>query len=90
MLLDPGVLAGGVLFRAMVPFVPNELPQLHGTNVLIVAGRRDRIVPPDQPAQLAGILERAGAEVSLHWGDGGHELGQNDVEAGKSWLDENV
>lgn len=86
MLLYPGLLAGGVLLRPMVPFVPAEPPDLQGTRVLLAGGKRDRIVPPEQMVELARILGQAGASVELHWHDGGHELGQDDVDAARRWL----
>jgi phospholipase/carboxylesterase/glyoxalase family protein len=88
MLLHPGALTGAVLFRAMVPFVPEAPVELEQTNVLLAAGRRDPIASPDQTARLRQILERAGAKVSLRWHEGGHELGQDDVDAAQSWLQE--
>ena len=45
-LLRPGTLAGGVLLRAMVPLVPEQLPVLNGVPVLLCAGQRDPIAPP--------------------------------------------
>jgi len=86
MLLRPGVLSGAVLFRPMVPFVPDELPQLEGTGILLAAGRRDQIVPLTEISKLRKVLERAGAAVSIHWHDGGHELGQDDVDTARTWL----
>ncbi|HMF75572.1 MAG TPA: alpha/beta hydrolase, partial [Bryobacteraceae bacterium] len=86
MMLHPGLLSGGVLFRAMAPIVPEEKPSLHGTRVLLAAGKRDPIARPDQPRKLAAILEEAGATVLLHWHDGGHEIGQDDMTAARLWL----
>lgn len=86
MLLHPGLLAGGVLLRGMVPFTPEQTPALSGTEVLIASGRRDPIVPLDQVRQLAAILEAGGAAVSVHWHEGGHELGQDDFDAAREWL----
>ncbi|HYG99754.1 MAG TPA: alpha/beta hydrolase [Terriglobales bacterium] len=86
MLLYPQYLAAGVLFRAMVPFTPDLIPKFSDLSVFIAAGVRDAIVPRDQTEQLAGILESGGADVSMFWHQGGHELGDDDVIAAKSWL----
>jgi phospholipase/carboxylesterase/glyoxalase family protein len=86
LLTYPGLLAGAVLFRAMVPFTPQALPDLRKTSVLLSAGRRDPIAVPEQTATLAEMLEKAGASVSIHWHGGGHELGQDDVAAAKDWI----
>ncbi|MGH9694801.1 MAG: alpha/beta hydrolase [Bryobacteraceae bacterium] len=86
MLAHPGVLAGAVLFRPMVPFVPTTSPDLRNVPVLLTAGRRDPIVVPEETLALGEILKTAGARVSLHWHEGGHELGRDDIAAAKDWL----
>lgn len=86
LLLRPETLASAALLHAMVPFEPEELPDLSGTRVVITAGRRDSMVPPDQSQRLAEILAEAGAEVSLEWQPGGHELTQNELDAVAAWL----
>jgi len=86
MLTYPDVLAGAVLFRPMVPFTPSAPPDLRNVPVLLGAGRRDAIVVPEQTLALAEILKTAGARVSLHWHEGGHELGRDDITAAKDWM----
>jgi phospholipase/carboxylesterase/glyoxalase family protein len=86
LLTHPGLLSGAVLFRPMVPFRPSQPPDLRDLPVLLAAARRDQIVPPQQTSELARILEAAGARVSIHWHEGGHELGADDVAAAKQWL----
>jgi predicted esterase len=86
MLAHPGVLAGAVLFRPMVPFVPTVSPDLRNAPVLLAAGRRDPIVVPEQTLALGEILKAAGARVALHWHEGGHELGRDDIAAAKDWI----
>jgi predicted esterase len=88
MLLHPHHLAAGVLFRAMVPFQVDLVRNLSQLSVLIGAGRNDRIVGPDAPEQLADMLTAGGASVSLFWHEGGHELGQDDVDFATTWLTE--
>jgi predicted esterase len=86
MLTYPNVLAGAILFRPMVPFVPAASPSLPNVPVLLAAGRRDPIVVPEQTLALGEILKTAGARVSLHWHEGGHELGRDDIAAAKDWI----
>jgi phospholipase/carboxylesterase len=88
LLLRPNLLRAAALLHAMVPFDPDDLPDLSGTSVLVTAGRRDPIVPSDQPERLAEILEGAGANVTLAWQPGGHELGREELAAVQSWLDQ--
>jgi predicted esterase len=85
MLLRPEILAGAVLLRAMVPFVPDQLPSLSGRRVLVAGGKSDPIVPARESEVLAELLGRAGAEVTLHWSPGGHGLERSDVAAAAAW-----
>jgi predicted esterase len=86
LLLHPGVLAGAVLFRPMVPLVPERPPDLAGVPVFIAAGRGDPIVPPEEPERLAALLRAAGAVIALHWEAAGHGLAGGEVDAAGVWL----
>jgi predicted esterase len=85
----PQQLSGAVLFRAMVPFTPESTPELGGIPIFLSAGQRDHIVPAANTQQLAAMFEEGGAQVSLFWHRGGHELGADDVDAAKRWLARN-
>jgi predicted esterase len=86
MLLHPHLLAGAVLFRPMVPFTMDFTPDLRHVHVLLASGKHDPIVRPEQVDRLAATFEFAGADVTIHWHDGGHELGQDDLASAKNWL----
>lgn len=86
LLLHPGLLAGAVLLRAMVPFEPDPLPDLTGTRVLLATGARDPLVRPENSRRLADLLARAGAGVDVHVEAAGHGLTQGDLEAARRWL----
>lgn len=87
-LLHPHHLTAAILFRPMVPFQPDILRNFSKLSVWIGAGHEDSIAGPDAPRKLAAILQAGGADVSLFWHKGGHELGQDDVEAARVWLDQ--
>jgi phospholipase/carboxylesterase len=86
MLLHPGLLRAAVLFRAMVPFEPEESPDLSGMPVSLAAGRRDQMIPPQNAERLAEILTEAGADLDLRWRDTGHALTYEEVAEAKDWL----
>ena len=86
MLLHPHLLSGAVLFRPMVPFAMDFAPDLRRVHVLLASGRHDPIIPAEQVGILAGMVEIAGADVSLSWHDGGHELGKDDLTVARDWL----
>lgn len=86
MLLQPGVLAGAVLLRAMVPLEPDPLPVIKGTRVCISNGEQDPTAPAAETQRLARLLQRAGADVEVHWQPTGHQLMPNDFAVAKAWL----
>jgi phospholipase/carboxylesterase len=86
MLLHPGLLKAAVLFRAMVPFEPEETHDLSGMPVFLAAGRRDQMIPPQNTERLAEILTQAGADLDLRWRDTGHGLTYEEVAEAKDWL----
>jgi len=86
MLLHPGLLRAAVLFRAMVPFEPEETPDLSGIPVFLAAGRRDRMIPPQNTERLAEILREAGADLDLRWRNADHPLTYEEVAEAKEWL----
>jgi predicted esterase len=80
------VLRAAVLLSPMLPFEPDELPDLTGVAVFIGAGRADPYAPVAQVERLAALLESAGAEVTVHWEPGGHALTRNEIDAAHRWL----
>jgi phospholipase/carboxylesterase/glyoxalase family protein len=88
LLLRPGVLRAAILFSPMVPLEPPSLPHLAGADVFLCAGRTDPIVDPANAQRLADMLREAGANVTLRWKPGGHELTREDVAAARTWYSE--
>ena len=88
--LHPHYLAAAVLFRAQIPFTPEMLRNFSELSVFLAGGLRDPIVPREQTEQLAEILQSGGADVSMFWHRGGHELGGDDIEAAKTWLGDKI
>lgn len=86
MLLRPGVLAGAVLLRPMIPLIPENEPDLRNVPVFLAAGRRDPIVRPEETERLAGLLKQYGVDVFLHWSEQGHELSAAELEQARQWL----
>lgn len=86
LLLHPGVLAGGILFHAQVPIEPDKQPDLAGVPVFLSGGRTDTMIPASETERLATLLGEAGADVTLYWEPGGHQLGRGEFEAAQRWL----
>ena len=86
LLLRPQVLAAAVLFRAMVPLIPDKLPDLFSVRIWIGAGDQDPIVPSSETKRLAELLRRAGADVTIRIAKTGHGLTNDDLEAARDWL----
>ncbi|MDQ4033611.1 MAG: alpha/beta hydrolase [Actinomycetota bacterium] len=85
-LLYPGLLRGGVLLKPVLPFEPEILPDLSGSDVFVAAGRSDPMAPADQTTRLVNLLEEAGADVSVTWSPGGHGVTAGEVSTAQRWL----
>jgi phospholipase/carboxylesterase len=86
LLSQPDVLAGAVLFRAMLPFEPAPLPKLTGKPVLLLSGSNDQMIPAASTRRLVEVLETAGATLAYKTFPTGHGLTQNDLITAKHWL----
>jgi len=93
LLTDPTVLAGAVLFRAMVPFEPAPgsaaADALSGVPVLLCSGASDPIAPLAGAERLAALLKERDANVSLHVERGAHELAMGDILIAREWVSRN-
>src|SRR5947208_9361314 len=86
LLLRPEILSAAILFRAMVPLVPETQPNLSSVRVWICAGTDDPIIPTSETKRLAELLRNEGADVTMRYFQAGHELTPADVEAARDWL----
>jgi Predicted esterase len=86
LLLRPEILGGAILFRAMVPLVPDKLPDLSSVRVWIGAGNQDPIIPTSETQRLVELLRSAGADVTIRFFNAGHGLTSSDVETAGQWL----
>ena len=75
-----------VLLHPLIPWEPAPQPGLDGRRVLITAGARDPICPAPMTQAFADYLTAQGAEVTLHWHPGGHEIAQSEVDAIAAFL----
>jgi predicted esterase len=88
LLLRPEIMGAAILFRAMIPLVPDKLPDLSSARVWIGAGDQDPIIPPSAVQGLVELLRRANAEVTIRFFHSGHGLTNDDVETARQWLKE--
>ncbi len=86
LLQRPSLLKGAILLLAMVPFEPEAPTAPSPVRVLISNGRMDPIVSPEETERLARLLQRAGADVEVHWQPAGHQLMPSDFAVAKTWL----
>jgi predicted esterase len=90
LLLRPEILSAAILFRPMVPFIPDTLQNLINKNILICAGEWDPIVPRQNTEKLLDIFKKAHTNVSIYWQKSGHELGQEEILTAKEWLSHHI
>jgi phospholipase/carboxylesterase len=88
LLLRPEILHAAILFRAMVPLIPDNLPDLSSVRILIGAGDRDPIIPASEAQRLVELLRRAGADVTIHFANASHALTEADVKTARHWLED--
>lgn len=90
LLLNPETINGAILFRAMKPFTPDNLPDLSNKQVLLSAGMMDPIVSKNDVENLFNLLQNSGANVTMKWQQSGHNINEKDVSDAKEWLSENI
>lgn len=86
LLLRPEILSSAILFRAMVPLVPEKLPDLTKKYIFMSSGLHDPIVSRQEAEKLYGLFKNADAKVSLNWQESGHELTMDEIRKAKEWL----
>ncbi len=86
LMLRPQALAGAALLRAMVPLNQPPAADLNGKRVLILSGAMDPIVPAENAARLASLLQASGASVEHRSLAAGHGLSQADVNLVRGWV----
>jgi len=88
LLLRPEILRAAILFRAMVPLIPDSMPDLSSVDIWIGAGDHDPIIPPSETQRLVDLLRRAGANVTIRFTNATHGLTDVEVRTAKRWLEE--
>ena len=86
LLIHPSVLRGAILFRPMVPLVPERTPNLSTRQLYISAGLTDPIVPRNETERLARMLRQYGATVTLNYVHSGHAITGQELEDARTWL----
>jgi predicted esterase len=76
-----------LLLRTMLPFQPHPEHHLRGRSIVLACGQSDPYLGPEEAPALAELYEALGAKVKLTWHPGGHELGEVDWAAAKTFLD---
>lgn len=87
LLRRPEVLAGAILFRAMVPFIPTVMPDLSKKSIILLEGLYDPIVSKAEAQSLLEMFTKTQSSVTLKWQNSGHNLTQEDIVAAKKWLE---
>jgi phospholipase/carboxylesterase len=81
----PDLFDAVVLMHPLIPFEP--VPgSLAGKRVLVTAGRRDPICPPELTTRLIDHLRVRGADATLEWHEGGHDVRESEIAAMREFL----
>lgn len=87
LLSNPETIKVAILFRAMIPFIPDSLPDLSHKHVLLSAGLADPIVPKEQVDGLLQLFEHTRSKITLKFQLAGHNLTDKDILDAKEWLE---
>jgi phospholipase/carboxylesterase len=80
---EPELFDATVLMHPLIPFEPQVKASLAGRHMLLTAGKRDPICPPNLTTRLEAYLRADGADVTVEWHEGGHEVRPNEIEAAR-------
>ena len=80
----PRLFDAAVLMHPLIPWTPEPAPV--ATRVLITAGERDPICPPEETRALEAWLAAQGAPVTSRWHPGGHEIDRSEIGAVAEFL----
>ncbi|MEL7343784.1 MAG: alpha/beta hydrolase [Pseudomonadota bacterium] len=84
---SPDIVDTLVLMHPLIPWKPMRQLGLKGRRILITAGERDPICPKPETERLVAYLKAQGADVTVHWHPGGHEIVPSEIEAIATFLD---
>lgn len=87
LLVRPEVFDAAVLFRPMLPLMPQSAPDLSGKRILVIRGRHDTVIPKTATIDLVDKLREFGAQTTLVALDSGHQLTHEDIKQAKRWLE---
>lgn len=82
----PDLFDAVALLHPLIPFEPQVAGTLAGRKILVTAGRRDPICPPHMTSRLGAHLHALGADVTLEWHEGGHEIRPNEIQAARAFF----
>jgi phospholipase/carboxylesterase len=86
LLLRSEVLKGAILFRVMIPLVPNTLPNLSDKKILLSSGLNDPIVSKGETENLYNLFSKTDANVTLKWQHSSHNLIKEDILDAREWM----
>ena len=78
---QPDLFDRAVLMHPLIPWKPQDNAGLAGKRILITAGERDPICPPEGTRALINYFEAQGADLATLFHPGGHEIRPQEIEA---------
>ncbi|MEM0900543.1 MAG: N-acetyltransferase [Pseudomonadota bacterium] len=85
---SPNLFQHAALMHPLVTWDIDKAANAGTLDVLITAGARDPICPPDMTGKLADMLEDKGASVRTWWHRGGHEVPADEMAEIQKWFGE--
>lgn len=81
-----GLFDRAALLHPLIPFAPEDNPELRGKAILITAGERDPICPLPLTEKLIAYFSGQGARVESSIHAGGHDIRQEELTALQAFL----
>lgn len=76
-----------ILMHPLIPWTPEDQPDLEGTRVLMTVGDGDPICPGPLNEALADWFREQGAHLTVARHPGGHEIARSELAAIETFLD---
>lgn len=83
----PDCLSGAILLRPLLPQPIQPFPDLSDTRVLVLGGKTDTVIVPQQTRQLIDYLKKSRCQLTEHWLASGHRLIAQDTQLARKWLE---
>lgn len=85
--LNSKLVKNAILFNAMVPYKDKKPTSNISANILLTGGKFDNMIPIHLTEGLSNDLTKAGAEVTFHLTNQGHQISESNIRKAKEFYE---